>query len=281
MDTLVEYFSDMPSLHRAALLVGGIALWFIVEGLRPMKSDSYKRGSHAATNLFFTATTGIIYLPLTIVLLAVSDWTAKENFGIVQWIDGGHLVDLVLGLVILDFFAAWLAHYCFHRYATIWRFHLIHHIDQHLDTTSANRHHPGESVIRFAFAVVGVAVVGAPLWVAVVHQSLSAMISQFNHSNVEMPAKLDRALRLVICTPNMHRSHHHYRQPYSDTNFGNVFSFYDRLLGTYSIVDNHQLVYGIDTYMDKDNADDVLTLLAVPFGPYRRPPQYQTPEDLS
>lgn len=281
MDSLTEYFSDMPPLHRAALLLGGIALWFVVEGLRPMKSQSYERGRHAATSLFFTATTGIVYLPLTIVLLAVSDWTAKNDFGVVQWIGGGHLVDLVVGLLIIEFFAAWLAHYCFHRYPLLWRFHLIHHIDQNIDTTSANRHHPGESVVRFGFAVVGVAVAGAPLWVAVVHQSLSAVTSQFNHSNVEMPAKLDRALRLVICTPNMHRSHHHYRQPYSDTNFGNLFSFYDRLLGTYSIIDNQKIVYGVDTFMEKERANSIPALLAVPFGPYRRPPEYRTPEDLS
>ncbi len=281
MDSIVNYFADMPPLHRAALVIGGITLWFIVENLRPMKSNPYNKVGHTATGLFFTATTGIVYLPLTVVLLALSDWTARNNFGVVQWIDGGHLVDLVVGLVILDFFAAWLAHYCFHKYATIWRFHLIHHIDQNIDTTSANRHHPGESVIRFGFAVVGVALVGAPLWVAVVHQSLSAVISQFNHSNVEMPAALDRALRLVICTPNMHRSHHHYRQPYSDTNFGNIFSFYDRLLGTYSIVDNHKLVYGVDTHMEPDRANHIGTLLAVPFGPYRRPPAYETKEDLS
>jgi len=175
---------------------------------------------------------------------------------------------------------AWLVHWVEHHVKWMWQFHLIHHTDQHIDATSANRHHPGESVIRFVFTTLGVLLFGAPLWLVFLYQSMSVVLTQFNHSNVKMPDWLDNALVWVICTPNMHRVHHHYRQPYSDTNYGNIFSFWDRIMGTYVKVDNRKLVYGVDTYMDKKESSDIMNLLKIPFAGYRQHIEYESEEKL-
>ncbi|MFT7589558.1 MAG: sterol desaturase/sphingolipid hydroxylase (fatty acid hydroxylase superfamily), partial [Limisphaerales bacterium] len=154
------------------------------------------------------------------------------------------------------------------------------HTDQHVDATTANRHHPGESVIRVAFTTAAIIIVGAPIWLVFVYQSFSVLLAQFNHSNIAMPKVMDDALKLIICTPNMHRVHHHYRQPYSDSNFGNIFSIWDRVFGTYQNVDNEKLVYGVDTYMEPAEAESIANLLKIPFAGYRSQIEYEQEEKL-
>ncbi|MFT6707510.1 MAG: sterol desaturase/sphingolipid hydroxylase (fatty acid hydroxylase superfamily), partial [Flavobacteriales bacterium] len=91
---------------------------------------------------------------------------------------------------------------------------------------------------------------------------------------------LDNSLLLLLCTPNMHRVHHHYRQPYSDSNYGNIFPFWDKLFGTYLVIDNKKLVYGVDTHMDVKEVNEISNLLKIPFQPYRPPIKYDTEEKL-
>jgi sterol desaturase/sphingolipid hydroxylase (fatty acid hydroxylase superfamily) len=159
-------------------------------------------------------------------------------------------------------------------------FHVIHHTDQYVDTTSANRHHPGESVIRFVFTFLAIFIVGAPIWLIFIYQTLSLIMTQFNHANIRVPNWLDNVLVWVLCTPDMHRVHHHYRQPYSDTNYGNIFSFWDRIFGTYVSVNNEKLKYGVDTYMHPAEVNSVWQLLALPFKGYRSEITYEEEERL-
>ena len=87
-----------------------------------------------------------------------------------------------------------------------------------------------------------------------------------------MPRAIDRALSWVIITPLMHKVHHHYTQPLTDTNYGNIFSFWDRIFGTFAQVDDTtELIYGIDTHMDPQENDKMGNLLKIPFQPYREP----------
>jgi sterol desaturase/sphingolipid hydroxylase (fatty acid hydroxylase superfamily) len=203
-----------------------------------------------------------------------------HDIGVLQWVSLPLWATAVLGLLLLDLVGAYFVHWVEHQVKFMWRFHLVHHTDQTVDTTTANRHHPGESVFRFAFTTLAVIVAGAPMWLVFLYQSLSVVLSQFNHSNVRMPAWLDDALVLVVCTPNMHRVHHHYRQPYTDCNYGNIFSFWDRLFGTFRKVDNARLHYGVDTFMAPEEATNVMTMLKIPFMKYRNPVAYEEEERL-
>ena len=280
MDQLITYFSNMPTLHRTAFLAGGLTLFWMIESAVPLFKTRYNKWKHALINLFFTGTTAVVNFALAFILVNASNWAVENQFGIIQWLPLPTWAFVILGLLLMDFIGAWLIHYIEHKVAWMWKFHLIHHSDQHVDTTTANRHHPGESVFRLVFTTMAVVIVGAPMWMVFLYQTLSVVLTQFNHSNVQMPAWLDNLLVWVICTPNMHRVHHHYRQPYTDTNFGNIFSFWDRMLGTYITADNSKLVYGVDTYMAKKESDDLGTLLKIPFQPYRPTPKYEQKEHL-
>ncbi|MTB53483.1 sterol desaturase family protein [Lewinella sp. W8] len=270
MESIVHYFETIPSSHRAIILVGGIALFWIIESAVPLFNFKYRKWKHAGINIFFTVTTIVVNFALAFILLLTSDWTVANNFGLLQWVELPVWAMALVGLPLMDLVGAYFAHWTEHRVPFLWKFHLIHHTDQEVDTTTANRHHPGESVIRFAFTTLGVLVLGAPMWLVFLYQSMSVVLSQFTHANITVPRWLNTILSPVFVTPDMHRVHHHYRMPYTDTNFGNIFSFWDKLFGTYVAVDNRKLRYGVDTHMDVAEHQNIGRMLAIPFGKTRK-----------
>jgi sterol desaturase/sphingolipid hydroxylase (fatty acid hydroxylase superfamily) len=277
---IVSYFSEMPTLHRTLVLVGGLTFFSLIESIIPLFSRGYNKTRHTTINILFTVTTIIVNFSLAFILFGASTWVTGHEFGLLYLIPMNGLLFGIIGLLLLDLIGAWFVHWVEHKVEILWKFHVIHHTDQNVDTTTANRHHPGESVVRLIFTIAAVIIVGAPVWMIFLYQTMSVVLTQFNHSNIRMSKKLDDALMWVFCTPNMHRVHHHYRQPYSDTNYGNIFSFWDRMFGTMAIVDNSKLKYGVDTYMNTLDHDDPITMLKLPFKKYRPTPAYPENEKL-
>ena len=272
MEILFNYFETIPSSHRSLILVGGITFFWLLEGALPLFLFNYKKWKHAIPNLFFTATTVIINFSLAFLLLFTADWVQINNFGIINWMPEMPLwLYILLGVVLLDFFGAYLAHYTEHKIKPLWMIHLVHHSDHKVDTTTANRHHPLESVIRFGFTLFGVLVVGAPIAIVMIYQSMSLVFTQFNHANIKIPRSVDKLLSYVIVSPDMHKVHHHNLLPYTDANYGNIFSIWDRLLGTYMHLDREKIVYGVDTFPDEKTNSSLKELLKQPFQKYQKP----------
>ncbi|MCR9064594.1 MAG: sterol desaturase family protein [Cytophagales bacterium] len=272
MENIINYFSTIPSSHRSLILVGGITFFWLIESAVPLIKFSYNKWQHAAINIFFTLTTIVINFALAFILLKTADWTVSNGFGILQWLPEMPLwLYMIVGLMLLDLIGAYFVHWAEHKVKWMWRFHLIHHTDTWVDTTSANRHHPGESVFRFIFTTAGVLIVGTPMWLVFMYQSISVLLSQFNHANITLPKALDKAISLLIISPDMHKVHHHYTQPYTDSNYGNIFSIWDRLFGTFMTLDREKLVYGIDTHMKAEENNKLGNLLKIPFQEYRAP----------
>ena len=272
METITQYFETIPSLHRSLLLVGGITFFWILEGALPLFKFDYKKWKHAFPNFFFTATTIIINFSLAFLLLKSADWVQTNNFGIINWLPEMPLwLYVILGVILLDFFGAYLAHFVDHKIKPLWMIHLVHHTDHKVDTTTANRHHPLESVIRFAFTLFGVFVVGAPIAIVMIYQSISLIFTQFTHANLKMNKRIDKVLSYFIISPDMHKIHHHNMLPYTDSNYGNIFSIWDRIFGTYLYLDREKIVYGVDTFPDEKTNTNIAELLKQPFQGYRKP----------
>lgn len=272
METLLNYFETIPSVHRSALLIGGITLFWILEGMLPLFNFKYKKWKHAFPNLFFTLTTVIINFTLAGLLIFTSFWVKENNFGIINWLPEMPLwLYALLGVLLLDFFGAYLAHYVEHKVKPLWMVHLVHHSDHNVDTTTANRHHPIESIIRFVFTLVGVFIVGTPIAIVFLYQSLSLVATQFTHANIKMSKRVDKLLSYILISPDMHKIHHHYKLPYTDSNYGNIFSVWDRLFGTYMYMDREDIVYGVDTFPNEEENGSLKHLLKQPFHKYRRP----------
>ena len=272
MESFLNYFETIPSLHRSLILVGGLAFFWILEGSVPLFKFKYKKWHHAIPNLFFTLTTIIINFVLAFLLLMSADWVMANNFGILNWLPEIPLWSyIILGVLFMDFFGAYLPHLVEHKVKPLWMVHLVHHTDHHVDTTTANRHHPLESVIRFAFTLFGVFVIGVPMGIVMLYQSMSLVATQFTHANIKLPKQIDKALSYFLVSPDMHKVHHHYVLPYTDSNYGNIFSIWDRLLGTYMHMDREKLVFGVDVFPDELENGQITNLLKQPFQQYKKP----------
>lgn len=272
MNPIVDFFEHISPLTRALVLAGGLVLFWILEGIIPLFNLRYKKIRHAGLNLFFTFTTVVVNFAFAILIVMGSTWAVNNKFGLLHIVELPVWLFTLLGLMILDLISAYWIHYIQHKTKWMWKFHLVHHTDTWVDTTTANRHHPGESVFRASFTLLAVVATGSPMWLVFLYQSLSAAFSQFNHANIRFPKWFDNALSWVIVSPNMHKVHHHHTQPLTDTNYGNIFSIWDRLFGTFAYVDDIKtLHYGIDTHPEEHEHNHMGNLLKIPFQEYRAP----------
>lgn len=271
MHEIISYFTSIPSSHRSLILVVGITVFWWIEKAFPLFQFQYHKWHHAGINFFFTFTTIAINFLLAFLIFKTTLWTTSYHFGILQWLPPMNpILYALIGLLSLDFFGAYLVHWIEHKVPFLWRFHIIHHSDTWIDTTSANRHHPGESVLRFIFTCLGVFIVGCPMWLVFLYQTISLVATQFSHANIALPKKLDSILSYIIVSPNMHKVHHHYILPYTDSNYGNIFSIWDRIFGTFMILPKEKIIYGIDTYREPNEHNTISSLVKIPFKTYRK-----------
>ncbi|HEY2720578.1 MAG TPA: sterol desaturase family protein [Chitinophagaceae bacterium] len=269
-DRLIAHFSTLEHrpFERMAFLVGGLLIFWIIEGAIPLLPMNYKKGKsrHAAVNLGFTIIHLIIHTFLAVLIVLLSDWCKQNGFGLVYWANANELGIVVISFLVLDFFGGWLVHIVQHKTYTLWRFHLIHHADNNVDVTTGLRHHPVESVMRGIFFFLGIFISGSPMYAVMIFQTLLVLSAAFTHANISLPKWIDRPLSYILVSPNMHKVHHHWQQPYTDSNYGAVLSIWDRLFGTYKELDANQIRYGLDKFYPNEKDEDFFTLMKKPFG---------------
>jgi len=272
MQELVAYFEHIPPAVRGGIFIGGLVFFWTMEGLIPLFGNNYQKVRHAGINLFFTLFNFAVALAFAFLLLKASNFTSVNEFGLLYIIELPLMLNIVLGVVLLDLVGAYFAHWTLHKVKWMWKFHVIHHSDTNVDVTTGFRHHPGEVLIRLIFTIFGVLALGLPMGIVMLYQTLSLIFAQVTHANISVPDAIDRPLSYLFITPNMHKVHHHFRQPYTDSNYGNIFGFWDRIFGTFQqIHDTKSIIYGIDTHLDPAENDKIGNLLAIPFQEYRDP----------
>jgi sterol desaturase/sphingolipid hydroxylase (fatty acid hydroxylase superfamily) len=266
---IIDYFSALEKhpAQRMAFLVGGLLVFWILEGSIPLIAMRYKKNKlrHAAVNLGFTSIHLIIHTLLAILIIKLSDWCKIQQFGFVYWMNAGVLATIIISFLTLDFFGGWLVHITEHKLPALWRFHVVHHADNNVDVTTGLRHHPIESILRGIFFFMGIFVSGAPMYAVMIFQTILVLSTAFTHANINMPAWLDKSLGYVLVSPNMHKVHHHWKQPFTDSNYGAVLSIWDRLLGTYKTLDPKDIRYGLDRYYPNEKDEDFVFLMKKPF----------------
>ncbi len=265
MENLLLLFENISPVNRAVIIISGITFFWVIEGIVPFKFLNYKKWIHSIPNFLLTLTTIIVNFFFAFLLVFASDWSNENSFGIIHFINSSTLVSVIVGLLLLDLIGAYLPHLVQHKVKLLWHIHIVHHTDHKVDTTTANRHHPLESVVRFIFTFIGIFVSGVPIGLVLLYQSISVLASQFNHANIQISNRLDNILSYVIVSPNMHKVHHHFKLPYTDSNYGNIFSIWDRIFGTYMELDKSKIKYGVDTDFDEKLNSKFISLLERPF----------------
>lgn len=271
MQNFINYCEHLQSWQRALILALGLTFFWLLELMIPLVRLQYNKWQHASINLFFTGTTIAVNFGLAFLLVYCCTLCTTHRFGIWYWLAIPLWAKVIIALFVLDLVGAYLIHYLQHHNKWLWMFHAIHHTDVTVDTTTANRHHPGESMLRAIFTAGAILISGAPFGVVIIYQALSALLSQFNHANILLPKWLNVSIGWLVVTPSMHRVHHHYLLPLTNTNYGNIFSIRDKLLGTYASANVCDIQFGLDTHPLPSEHNSIKNLLHLPLQPYRPP----------
>lgn len=255
--------SHEPSIRAGAFLVV-LAVMAVAEAASPRRRREIPRLLRWTNNLALVLLdTLIVRLVFPVLAVGVAVAAQTQGFGLFnQWAVPGWFAVLA-SIVILDL-VIYLQHVLFHAVPALWRLHRVHHADVEIDVTTGLRFHPIEILLSMTIKLAAVAALGAPPVAVLLFEVILNAMAMFNHSNLELPERLDRLLRLVVVTPDMHRVHHSIERVETDSNYGFNLSLWDRLLGTYRAqpaAGHRGMTIGIERFRDRREAwlDRMLT----------------------
>lgn len=233
-----QWLTENAETAQIGLFFGLFVLLMIAEMAAPRRSGSLGRRHRWPVNLILTATNiGVLsFLPVT--FLAFALWAQAAGVGLFNLIDLPVAVAIIMSLLGRGFIS-FFTHYLAHKVPLLWRIHRVHHLDTELDISTTVRFHPFEFVVNLVIGLPIVVALGLSPWVLLLYEVLDAAVTLFSHANVHLPKRLDRWLRYVIVTPDLHRVHHSSWQPETDSNFSAVFPIWDIAFGTFRTKTRH------------------------------------------
>lgn len=207
-------------------LLAGLEAWIPAFRAPPLRSRRWE------TNIVLGLINGVLASLAPLSAIAAAGFAKRHDVGFFNNVDVPVWI-AVAATVALYSLAGYALHVMMHKVPLFWRIHRVHHLDTHLDATTALRNHPLDYVFGIAVLAAVAIVFGLSTWALVVYESVQAIMGLMSHANLRLPQSIDRVLRLLIVTPNMHCLHHSSYQPETDSNYGGVLSIWDRLFGTY------------------------------------------------
>ncbi len=269
MHRIIHFLIYSSAEAQLFLITGMLLLCWNTELLAGFASKKHK-WKHAWVNAGFVFSNFPLQVLVGLTFAAVLKWTSLHHFGFLYQLPfyTNHWWLFISSFIFLDL-GEYVYHFIMHKVKKLWMFHVVHHCDLQPDTSTSLREHPGENLIRNLFTLLWVFISGTPFWCLVLRQSVQIISNVFAHASYRLPERMDRVVGLLLITPNLHQVHHHFEQPYTDSNYGDVLSIWDRLFGTFRRINPAALVFGIDAYMAEPQKRKYLYLLKLPFGKYR------------
>lgn len=264
MQEFLDFFETMPIWMKAGWVFFTLAFFWILEGYYKLFTSPYKKWKHAKTNLLLLLFVMIINAVFGIATAGIFTWGETSQYGLLHYFEAPIWVELLISIMILDLIAQYGVHYFLHKVKWMWRLHLVHHTDKHVDASSGTRHHPLDFILRESFALIAVVITGMPIAFYFFYRILSVLFTYWTHANISLPLWLDKGLTYVIVTPNMHKFHHHFELPWTDSNYGNMLAIWDRIFGTFVYGDPKDIKYGIDI-ADHTDDESIAVQLGMPF----------------
>lgn len=251
-----------------------LALLLALEGVAPFYLGRRQRLRHGLRNGTLALINGGLSAALAPLLVASMALAERHGIGIAHWLQAptgiGALAAGLLAIVLFDLWMYWW-HRANHEIALLWRLHQVHHTDPAMDATTALRFHPGELLLSSLLNALVLLVLGMGLTELTLYKSAMLAVILLHHSNVRLPQRLDAALRRLIVPPSMHRVHHSRIPHETNSNYGTIFSFWDRLFTTFRLrADPRAIVFGTG-HLDGAEWQTVPRLLQLPLAPVRPP----------
>ena len=268
--TLLEFLkldgTSLSLLFKAKLIVPVVllALFWLWETWHPFFGQHDGRLRHAGRNISLAVLNSVILaLVFSTVTVAVAQWTAENQYGLLNVVGLANAATFCLALLLLDGWM-YLWHRANHAIPLLWRFHRTHHSDNRMDVTTATRFHLGEHVGANILRLGLIPLLGFEIWHLVVYDLLVIAVTQFHHADISL-GRLDRWLRLVIVTPDMHKIHHSRSKQETDSNYSVIFSLWDRIARTFQMrSDPKTIEFGLDEF-DEPRWQTLVGMLKTPF----------------
>lgn len=255
------------TVERGFIGVGGLVLLLLFESLRPFRRPSEERWRRYAINLFIAGSNALLLsVLLGGLIVAVYHSFERQGIGLLRAVGIGGWGGVAVTVVLLDGVTyGW--HRAYHGVPLLWRLHRVHHSDQEVDVTTSGRFHLTEMVLSAIFRLGVIALLGASVDSVVIFEIVFGIFNQLEHSNLRIPEPFETWLRWVVVTPALHRIHHSQIPQHTNSDYGTIFSFWDRLFRTYRFTeDQRALVLGLPEYPRPSDVT-VGKILAMPFGP--------------
>ena len=252
---------------RLVCFFGTFLLMATVEFFVPGRELSHGRSNRWVTSWSIVILDSVlvrIVFPLGGYGLAL--WAESQSIGLFNLVGVMQPIAILIAFLVLDW-SIWFTHYLSHKIPILWRVHSVHHADPDMDVTTAIRFHPIEILLSMAWKSVIILLLGAPAISVIIFEIVLNGGAMFNHTNIRLPAPLEKVLRLFIVTPDMHRVHHSQRVKETDSNYGFSLSIWDRIFGTYTAQpqDGHEkMKIGLD-YCDANRSTKLFYTLSIPF----------------
>lgn len=234
-----------------------LVLLVVAERLLPRRKRAEPIARRWATNLSIVAANSVLVrimasLPVPLFAVAAAHAASVNGWGLLNVVDLPLWLETVIAVVVLDF-AIWLQHVASHKVPMLWRLHQVHHADRDIDVTTALRFHPVEIGLSMLWKIVWVVALGASALAVVLFEIILNAGAMFSHANLRLPQWLDRALRTLLVTPDMHRVHHSVLRHEHDSNYGFNLSIWDRIFRTYTAQPekgHENMTIGLTSYQD-------------------------------
>lgn len=251
----------------AALYIAAVCSAALLESFFPRRRLAAPMGRRWATNIGLTLMdVGLVRLVFPFIGFGAALWAESQHLGLLRLVPLPEPIAGVLAVALLDL-GRYLEHRLLHRVPLLWRLHLVHHTDPDYDFSTGLRFHPAEAVFSAAFDLGVIVLLGAPPAAVALYGFVVVVWVIFVHANVHLPQALDAALRPVLVTPDLHRTHHSAAMSESMTNFGGVTPLWDRLFRTYRggpALGHERMRLGVEGY-PAEGAVRLRETLAVPF----------------
>jgi sterol desaturase/sphingolipid hydroxylase (fatty acid hydroxylase superfamily) len=247
-----------------------LVLTVLLETARPLAQADPHRWRQARRNLGMTALAFITFGGLGGVKAAASAWVGAHHAGALNIVGLPWPVRILASFLAIDL-VNYVGHRFQHSLPWLWRFHRVHHSDPRLDATSSLRFHPFEAIVEVSYQSVAVLLFGIELDAVVLFDTVLLAILYVQHANVDWPERLDRFARALFVTPDVHHVHHSRDARLTNSNFADLFTLWDRLLGTYrEAPDRRRIEYGL-LELDADSHQTVIGMALTPLAPVRAP----------
>ena len=249
----MKVITDNEILIRLLFFFGALAVVGVWEVISPRRSLTCSRLKRWPSNLSMAVlNTFILRLIVPTTAIGFAFLVNERSWGLLSQVDLSVSIEIILSVLLLDL-AIYLQHVAFHRVPILWRVHRTHHADLDVDVSTGARFHPIEIIISMGFKFAVIALVGVPAVAILIFEVLLNATAMFNHGNIFLGSKVDRFLRTLVVTPDMHRIHHSIFPEETNSNFGFNLPWWDRMFGTYrpnSKVDQRKMTIGLEIFRD-------------------------------